>query len=118
MINVVMLVGRLVKDPEIIERENGKKISRVTLAVNRKFKGADGIYHTDFIDCVLWNNVAINVNEYCSKGDLIGVRGRLQVEIYEKEGIKRKITDVIAENITFLSSVKNKEEIKELEVGV
>lgn len=114
MINTVMLVGRLVQDPEIIERENGSKVSRVTLAVNRKFKSSDGIYHTDFIDCVLWNNFAKNVNDYCSKGDLIGIRGRIQVDVYEKDGIKRKITDVIAESVTLLSSMKNKEEVKEL----
>lgn len=112
MINMVMLVGRLVQEPEIIERENGLKVSRVTLAVNRKFKSSDGTYHTDFIDCVLWNNFAKNVNEYCKKGDLIGVRGRLQVETYEKDGIKRKNVEVIAENITFLSSNKTKENIE------
>ena len=116
MINMVMLVGRLVQNPEIIERENGKKVSRVTLAVNRKFKGSDGVYHTDFIDCVLWNNIAKNVSEYCSKVDLIGVRGRLQVDSYEKDGVKRKVVDVIAEGITFLSSSKNyKEEYRIIE---
>lgn len=115
MINMVMLVGRLVRDPEIIEKENGVKVSRVTLAVNRKFKANDGTYHTDFIDCVLWNNFAKNVNEYCSKGDLIGVRGRIQVEILEKDGIKKKFTDVIAESITFLSSSKSKESLELLE---
>ncbi len=109
MINMVMLVGRLVRDPEIVENDNGTKLSRVTIAVNRKFKGPDGLYHADYIDCVLWNNVAINVNEYCSKGDLIGVRGRLQVDMIEKDGVKKKYTDVIAENITFLSSQKNKD---------
>lgn len=115
MINMVMLVGRLVQDPELIERENGKHVSRVTLAVNRKFKASDGTYHTDFIDCVLWNNCAKNVSEYCSKGDLIGVRGRIQVETYEKDGAKKRFTDVVAENITFLSSNKSREtiEIKE-----
>ena len=107
-----MLVGRLVRDPEIVEKENGVKVSRVTLAVNRKFKASDGTYHTDFIDCVLWNNFAKNVNEYCSKGDLIGVRGRLQVETSEKDGIKKKFTDVIAESITFLSSSKMKESLE------
>lgn len=119
MVNMVVLVGRLVRDPEIVERENGKKVSRVTLAVNRKFKSSDGTYHTDFVDCVLWNNFAKNVNEYCSKGDLIGVRGRIQVDSYEKEdGTKRKITDVIAESITFLSTSKNKEEIMELKAEI
>ena len=109
MINMVMLVGRLVRDPEVVERENGTKLSRITLAVNRKFKGVDGVYHTDYIDCTLWNSIAKNACDYCSKGDLIGIRGRLQVENIEKDGVKKKYTDVIAENITFLSSVKNKE---------
>ena len=110
--NIVMLVGRLVRDPEIVEQEDGNKVSRVTLAVNRKFKSSDGVFHTDFIDCVLWNNYAINVNEYCCKGDLIGLRGRIRVETYEKDGVKRKVTDVVAESITFLSSLKNKENIE------
>ena len=115
MINMVVLVGRLVRNPEVIERDNGKKVSRVTLAVNRKFKSNDGLYHTDFIDCVLWNNFATNVSEYCSKGDLIGVRGRIQVETYEKDGLKKKLTDVVAESITFLSSTKAKENIQEIQ---
>ena len=110
MINMVMLVGRLVDNPEIVETENGTKLSRITLAVNRKFKGNDGIYHADFIDCILWNGCATNVNEYCSKGDLIGVRGRLQVNSIEKDGSKKRYTDVVAENITFISSGKTKTE--------
>ena len=118
MVNVVMLIGRLVRDPEIVECENGKKISRITLAVNRKFKSSDGIYHTDFIDCVLWNNFAKNVNEYCKKGDLIGVRGRIQIDAYEKEdGTKRKAIDVVVESLTFLTTAKNKEQLIELEAG-
>lgn len=115
MINMVMLVGRLAQDPEIFERENGKKISRVTLAVNRKFKSTDGTYRTDFIDCVLWNTMAKNISEYCSKGDLIGIRGRIQVEHYEKDGVKRKIVEVIAEGITFLSTKSTKEEYRIVE---
>ncbi len=107
MINNVMLVGRLVKDPEILETENGSKVSNITLAVNRQFKGSDGSYHTDFVDCVLWNNFAKNVSTYCTKGDLLGIRGRIQVDTYEKEdGTKRKVTAVVAERITFLSSAK------------
>ena len=109
MVNTVMLVGRLIRDPEIVEQDNGLKMSRITLAVNRRFKGTDGIYHADFIDCILWNNYALNVNEYCSKGDILGVRGRLQVEILERDGQKKKFTDVVAESITFISSQKNKE---------
>ncbi len=110
MINMVMLVGRLVQKPELIEQEDGKKVSKVTLAVNRNFKGTDGLYHTDFIDCVLWNNFAKNVSEYCNKGDLIGLRGRIRVETYEKDDVKHKIVEVVADSITFLSSNKKNEE--------
>ena len=117
MVNMVMLVGRLVSNPELIERENGVKLSHVTLAVNRKFKDKDGVFRADFIDCILWNNYAINVNNYCSKGDLIGIRGRLQVETVEKDGVKKKYTDVIAESITFLSKAKNNENNLELEAA-
>ena len=109
MINTVMLVGRLARNPEIIEKDNGLKMSKITLAVNRRFKGTDGVYHADFIDCILWNNYAINVNEYCTKGDILGVRGRIQVDFLEVDGIKKKYIDVIAENITFISPSKNKE---------
>ena len=112
MINMVMLVGRLVHDPELVEHENGKKMSKVTLAVNRRFKGTDGIYHTDFIDCTFWNSFATNISEYCSKGDLIGVRGRIQIDTVEKDGVKKKITNIIADSITFLSSVKHKDELE------
>lgn len=110
MVNTVMLIGRLTRDPEIVETEKGTKVSRITLAIGRKFKSSDGTYRTDYIDCILWNNFAKNVSTYCVKGDLIGIRGRLQVETYEKDGVKKKVTDVIAESITFLSS-KSKEEI-------
>ena len=107
MINMVMLVGRLVSDPEVEERENNLKVSRITLAVNRKFKDKDGNYHTDFIDCVLWNVIALNTNNYCHKGDLVGIRGRIQVNNYEVDGVKKKKVDVIAESITFLSTQKS-----------
>ena len=115
MLNMVVLVGRLVRDPEIVENETGTKYSRITLALNSRFKGPDGVYHTNYVDCILWNNCAINVNEYCSKGDLIGVRGRLNVNVLENDGVKKKYTNVIAENITFLSTIKNKE-IKEVKL--
>ena len=68
MINTVMLVGRLTRNPEMLECDNGNKVSRITLAVNRKFKNADGLYTTDFIDCILWNNTAKHLNDYCKKG--------------------------------------------------
>lgn len=111
MLNQVVMVGRLVSKPIIEENENGRKISEITLAVPRSYKNAEGVYDTDFIKCTLWNDIAENTAEYCNKGDLIGVKGRLETSVYEIEnGEKYRITSVVAEKITFLSTNKTKEE--------
>ena len=108
MENQVVLVGRLVKKPILEENQNGKKVCIITLAVARSYKNAEGIYDTDFIKCTLWNDIAEKTIEYCDKGDLVGVRGRLETSVYEKEnGKKYRITNVIAEKVTFLSSCRN-----------
>ena len=98
MLNQIVLVGRLVENPKV-EKEDGKEKSVITLAVQRSYKNEDGIYETDFINCVLWNGIASNTEEYCNKGDVIGVKGRVQ-------GNDGKI-EIIAEKVTFLSSKKN-----------
>ncbi len=111
MLNQVILVGRLTDDPKINSVNNGKKVSTITLAVGRSFKNADGLYDTDFIRCVLWDGIASNTHEYCKKGDVVGVKGRLQVDSYEnKDGEKRTSTNVIAEKVTFLSHSDNNKE--------
>ena len=105
MLNQVVLVGRLTENPTIKELEDGRKEAFVTLAVTRAFKNAEGVYDTDFIKCTLWNNVASSTCEYCHKGDIVGVKGRIQVNSYEdKDGTTKYSTEVIAEKITFLSS--------------
>ena len=115
MLNQVICVGRLVKDPEVEETEKGSKRSTITLAVSRPYKNADGVYETDFIKCILWNAIAENTCEYCKKGDVLGVKGRIQVSKYENEkGEKVNSTEIIAEKISFLSS-KSKEHEEELE---
>lgn len=112
MLNQIILVGRLVKTPELFSTENGKKGSIVTLAVARSFKNQDGEYDTDFIDCTLWTAIAENTAEYCKTGDVIGVRGRVQSRIIDNEdGTKYKKIEIIAEKVTFLSSSKNTKEI-------
>jgi len=114
MLNNVILVGRLTANPEIIEIEDSKKVTTVILAVNRNFKNADGLYDTDFIRCILWNNIASTTTEYCKVGDVIGVKGRLQTSKYEDENKKiHYIMDVIAEKVTFLSTNKKHEELNE-----
>lgn len=101
MLNQLVLVGRLTDKPEIVETEEGKKFGTVTLAVPRSFKNEEGVYETDFIPCVLYNGTVQQVSEWCKKGDLVGVKGRVQAE----EG---KI-QLIAEKVTFLSTKKGDE---------
>ena len=116
MLNQVVLVGRLTKDLEVKEMEDGKKLTYVTVAVPRSFKNANGEYETDFIECVLWDSIAQNTAEYCHKGDIIGVKGRLQSNSYEKEdGTKVYKMEVVAEKVTFLSSRSANEKGKEEE---
>ena len=110
MLNQLVLVGRLVGDVEIEELENGGKRARICLAIPRSYKNTEGIYETDFIDCILFEHVAQSTSEYCKKGDIIGIKGRLQTRNVEKDGIKTKVMEVIAEKVTFLSSRKNYEE--------
>ncbi len=107
MLNQIVLVGRLVKKPELKQTENSKKYSFITLAVPRSFKNTNGEYDTDFIDCTLWDQVASSTVDYCNKGDIVGIKGRLQTRVIEKEESKRYVLEVIAEKVTFLSSSKN-----------
>ena len=107
MLNQTVLVGRLVKDPELRETETGNKMTHITLAVPRSYKNVDGEYDTDFISCVLWKGIAENAVEYCHKGDLVGIKGRLQSRNIEIDTEKRQVTELVAEKVTYLSS-KNK----------
>lgn len=112
MLNQVILVGRITKDVEVRESENGKKRAYVTVAVPRSYKNEEGKYDTDFIECILWNDVAENTSKYCKKGDIIGVKGRLQTDNYEKEGTKIYKLSVVAEKVTFLQT-KREDEVNE-----
>ena len=113
MLNQVVMVGRLTNDPVVEKVDNDKEVANITLAVPRSYKNADGVYETDFIDCVLWNGIATNTAEYCKKGDMVGIKGRIQSNMYENEsGELKKSTQVVAEKVTFLSS-KSKEKDQE-----
>lgn len=107
MVNSVMLVGRLAQDIEVKKLDSGKEVTKVGLAVPRSFKNPDGVYETDFFDCILWEGLAKNACEYCKKGDTVGVRGRLQTNNYEtSDGVKHKAVEIIVEKLTFLSNRK------------
>lgn len=104
MLNQVVLVGRLANNIELSECHDTQKGTAI-LAIPRQFKNPDGIYETDFIKCIMYGNIAEHTLESCKKGDLIGVKGRLQIR-YEDN---KEYTDIIVEKVTFLSS-KQKEE--------
>ncbi|WP_281486960.1 single-stranded DNA-binding protein [Lysinibacillus sphaericus] len=102
MINRVVLVGRLTKDPELRYTPNGIASCRFTLAVNRAFK-SEGEQQADFIQCVAWRKQAENLANFQRKGNLIGVEGRIQTGSYESQDGKRVYTtDVVADSIQFL----------------
>ena len=109
LINQIILVGRLTEDPKIEEYDDTKKRTIITLAVQRNFKNVDCKYETDFFRCVLWNGLASNTKEFCHRGDILGIKGRLQNRSYvDDKNITKYITEVIAEKISFVTTSKNK----------
>ena len=106
MLNNTVIIGRIARDLELHETENGNKVAQLTLAVPRSFKNMNGEYDTDYIQCVLWKGVAENTAEYCKKGDLVGIKGRIQTRNYETEDDVKYVTEIIAEKVTFLSNKK------------
>lgn len=99
MLNRVILIGRLTRDPELKYTTNGVAVCRFTLAVNRRFNREEA----DFIDILVWRGLAENCANYLAKGRLAAVEGRLQVRTYEgQDGVKRKAVEVIADDVRFL----------------
>ncbi|HDP1995955.1 TPA: single-stranded DNA-binding protein [Staphylococcus aureus] len=108
MLNRVVLVGRLTKDPEFRTTPNGVSVATFTLAVNRTFTNAQGEREADFINCVTFRKQADNVNNYLSKGSLAGVDGRLQSRSYEnQEGRRVFVTEVVCDSVQFLEPKNN-----------
>jgi len=110
MLNQTVIVGRIVRDPELKETDTGRKVTNITVAVPRSYKNVNGEYETDYIPCVLWKGVAESTSQYCKKGDLVGIKGRIQSRSYEIEENKKFVVELIAEKVTFLSSKKADEE--------
>ena len=107
MHNLIYLIGRLTKDPEKTKLPSGKTVTTITIAVNRSFKNPDGIYETDYIKCTLWNGIAESTCDYTKKGDLVGVKGRIQNNIYlDSENNKKYTYEIIADKVSFLSTKK------------
>lgn len=100
MINETIIVGRLVNEPQVKETKYGNLKGKITLAVPRYWKNANGEYETDFIDCILWNSINKNAIEYIKKGDVIAIKGYIQSRIVND----KKVMEVVAEKITFVAN--------------
>lgn len=100
MMNMFTIVGRINNDIKIEKNENGVSTMILEVNVTRSYKNTEGIYEADIIEVKLWNGIANNTQEYCRKGDLVGIKGRIQ-----QTGDK---TELIAEKLTFLSSSKER----------
>lgn len=105
MLNRVVLVGRLTKDPDLRYTANGTAVANFTIAVNRPFSNQQGDREADFINCVIWRKPAESLANYMSKGSLIGVDGRIQTRSYDGQDGKRVyVTEVVADTVQFLES--------------
>lgn len=105
MINNVVLVGRLTRDPKLKYTGNNIAVASFGLAVNRNFKDANGEREADFINCVIWRQQAENLANWAKKGALIGITGRIQTRSYEnQQGQRVYVTEVIADNFQMLES--------------
>lgn len=102
--NNVTIVGRLVNEPEIKTLDDGSTRAYISIAVPRDYKNSEGVYETDFIRCVLWNSVANATKEYCKKGDILGIKGKLRSTKSSDEKNKKYSLEVNAEKVSFISS--------------
>lgn len=108
MINNIVIVGRLTKDPQIYEKE-GKKLATFCVAVNRSYKDKDQNTICDYLYCKAFGKLAHNIEHYINQGSLVGVTGKLQSSKYEKEGQTHFVSEIFVESIKFMSKRATKE---------
>ena len=112
MINRVVMVGRMTRDPELRRTGSGNAVTSFTLALNRNYNSADG-QQADYIPCVVWNKVAENVERYCSKGSLVGVEGRLRSRSYDNaQGQRVFVVEVVCDSVQFLETKSQRERMQ------
>ena len=118
MLNKIVLMGRLTRDPELRRTQSGTAVASFTLAVDRDYKPQDGERETDFIDIVAWRGTGEFVSKYFTKGRMAVVDGRLQVRDWkDKDGAKRRSTEVIADNVYFGDSKRSESGTQEAPAG-
>ena len=101
--NRAILIGRLTKDPDLNTTQSGISVCKFTIAVNRPYKAEDGKEQADFLNIVVWRALADNCHKYLFKGSQCAVVGSIQTRTYEKDGEKKYITEIVADNVEFLS---------------
>lgn len=112
MINSVVLVGRLTRDPELRYTPSGAAVASFTVAIDRRFTNQQGQREADFINCVMWRKAAENFANFTHKGSLVGIEGRIQTRSYEnQQGQRVYVTEVLAENFSLLESRLNQKGI-------
>jgi len=119
MLNNCVIIGRLTRDPELrYTAGDAIPVATFSLAVERSYKNKAGEKEVDFINIVAWNKLAEHVTNYLTKGSMCAVVGRLQIRSYEdREGVKRKVAEIVAENVRFLS-INRKEDTESEETQV
>ena len=110
--NHVSLLGRLTKDPEVKKTQSGTSVCSFTIAVDRRFKNADGTRQTDFIPCVGWRQVADIIGQYFHQGSRIGITGSIQTRSYDGQNGKVFITEVLVSEIEFIDKKSETQEQK------
>ncbi len=102
--NKVILIGNLTRDPELTETPSGVAVCRFAIAVSRDYANSEGTRETDFFNITVWRGRAENCGKYLKKGNKVAIVGSLQTRSYEdKDGVKRNVTDVIANEVEFLT---------------
>ena len=103
--NKCILVGNLARDPELTTTSNGVAVCRFSIAVSRRYASADGARETDFLNIVVWRNLGENCHKFLKKGSKVGVVGNIQSRSYDAtDGSKRYVTEIVAEEVEFLST--------------
>ncbi|MDG3180175.1 single-stranded DNA-binding protein [Streptococcus suis] len=104
MYNKIIAIGRLTAQPELTQTPNGKNLTRVTIAVNRRFKTENGEREADFLNVIFWGKLAETLVSYGSKGSLISIDGELRTRKYEKDGSNHHVTEILGQSFQLLES--------------
>lgn len=108
--NKAVIVGRITKDVELKTTQSGVSVCSFTVAVNRRFKNAEGNYDADFINCVAWRGQAEFLSKYFDKGSMVGIVGSIQTRSYDSDGHKVWVTEVVADEVNFVGGKKDTEQ--------